>query len=139
LLTGLTTLLVVWEVLSTASRVDPDNWPAAVAATTGWAVAVVIWLHRRGWRPATAHAVGWIAPAVLLAPLSGSAWLSPAGLVLWAPMTTVLAAALVMATQPTVALCTRPRSLTPPRRGPRLLHAPSRRGGRRGSAGLPVA
>jgi hypothetical protein len=103
LLIALTMLLVVWEVFSTTSWVDAHQWPAAVAATSGWAGAAVLWLHRRGWRPATAHAVAWITPAVLLAPLSGSTWLSPAGLVLWAPMTAVLAAAVVMAERPTVA------------------------------------
>jgi hypothetical protein len=103
-------LLVTWELASTASWVEANPWPAAVAATTGWALAVVIWLHRRAWRPATIHSVTWVAPAALLAPLSGSTWLSPDGLVVWAPVTTVLAAAVVMATQPTVAL--------PPARAP---------------------
>ncbi|MGY1682392.1 hypothetical protein [Geodermatophilus sp. SYSU D01176] len=80
-------------------RYAADTWPAAVAVVTGWALATAAWLHRRGWQPGTVRAV-IAAPAAVLAGPAALGWLPPAGLVLWGPVSTVLAAALVMAALP---------------------------------------
>jgi hypothetical protein len=77
-------------------------WPAAVAATTAWALGVAAWLHRRGWHAARLHAVSWAAPIAIVAPLTWLGWVSPAGLLLWAPLTTILAVALATSFAPNV-------------------------------------
>jgi hypothetical protein len=72
----------------------------AAAAVVGWSVVVVVWLRRCGWPTATAHLAATAAPAVLLAPLAALGWLSAGGLVLWGPVSAVLAVALAAAHDP---------------------------------------
>jgi hypothetical protein len=74
-------------------------WPVAVAAVCGWAFAVAAWLHRRGWRTGTLINVV-CAPAAVLAAPAAAGWLSPDGLLLWGPGSTVLGVALGLAAQP---------------------------------------
>ena len=93
LLAALVALEFGWELAA------GTTWAAAAAAETGWALAVAGWLRMRGWRPSAVLLVTWAPAAVLAAPLAVG-WLSPAGLVLWGPVSTVLAAALVMAADP---------------------------------------
>ena len=78
---------------------DGGTWSAAGAVVTGWAFAVAVWLHHRGWRAGAVLAVIGSPVAVLAGP-AALGWLTPAGAVLWGPVSTVLAAALVMAAQP---------------------------------------
>ena len=120
LLTGLVAVVLAGRVVSGAPWVDAHPWPAAIAATLAWQVGAGAWLRRRAWPSATVHAVTWIAPTVLLAPLVGPGWLTAAGLVVWAPATTVLAAALAMAADPGAT------------RGPRPGHYGRARAGRTG-------
>ena len=72
------------------------SWAAAAAVTAGWALAVAGWLRQVGWQAGAVHWVTW-APAAVLTALAGPGWLSPAGLVLWGPVSAVLAVALAMA------------------------------------------
>ena len=103
LLGGLALLLFGWNWASSTTWAAGHPWPAAVAATTGWALGVAGWLlHRRGWHGARLHAVSWAAPVAVLVPLTWPGWLSPDGLLLWAPLTTVLAVALATTLTPTV-------------------------------------
>ncbi|MGK5171966.1 hypothetical protein [Geodermatophilus sp. CPCC 205761] len=76
-----------------------DAWPVAGAVAVGWALGGAAWLCRRGWRTGAVLVVTG-APAAVLAGPAALGWLSPAGLVLWGPVSTVLAAALVMAADP---------------------------------------
>ena len=76
-----------------------NTWPAAGAVVTGWALAGAGWLWCRGW-PASGVLTVIAVPAVVLAGPVALGWLSPAGLVLWGPVTTVLAVAVAMAAQP---------------------------------------
>jgi hypothetical protein len=94
LLAGSAALLAGWALA------HGSGWPAAVAATAGWSVTVGTWLHHRGWPAGTAHLAAWAAPAALLAPLSALGWLSADGLVLWGPISAVLAVALAAAHDP---------------------------------------
>ena len=93
LLAGLLALELGW------TQLDGSTWPVAAAALTGWSVAAAAWLHRRHWPCSTVGAVAG-APAVLLAGPIALGWLSPAGLVLWGPMITLLAVAWVMTMTP---------------------------------------
>jgi hypothetical protein len=77
-----------------------DGWPTVTAAVAGWSLAVGAWLHHRGWPAATAYLSAWAGPTALLAPLAALGWLSPAGLTLWGPVSTVLAMALTAAYDP---------------------------------------
>jgi len=77
------------------------TWPAAGAVVTGWALATAGWLHCRGWAAGAVLAV-LAAPAAVLAAAAAAGWLTPAGLVLWGPVSTVLAAALAMAASPPI-------------------------------------
>jgi len=90
LLVGLTALELGWELTA------GTTWSAAAAAKTGWALAVAGWLHLCGWRLRSVLWATWAPAAVLAAPLTVG-WLSPAGIVLWGPVTTVLTVALTMA------------------------------------------
>jgi len=78
---------------------DASTWPAAAAGAIGWALAAAGWLRRRGWLVRAVLAVLG-APAVVLAGPAALGWLSPGGLVLWGPVSTVLAAGLALAAQP---------------------------------------
>jgi hypothetical protein len=79
---------------------DADGWPVAVAAVAAASAVSAIWLHLRGWSPAVLHLVTWAAPAAVLAPLAALGELTADGLVLWGPMTTVLAVSLALARRP---------------------------------------
>jgi hypothetical protein len=70
------------------------GWPVALAAVA--AGSAVTALSLPGWPPALVHLVSWAAPAAVLAPLAALGELTADGLVLWAPMTTVLAACLAL-------------------------------------------
>src|SRR4051794_26419366 len=75
------------------------GWPMSIAA--GWALAVAAWLRRRGWATGTLVAVAVGAgPAAALAIPAAAGWLSPAGLLLWGPVSTLLAVALALVAQP---------------------------------------
>ena len=100
LLVGTAALLLGWNTVSAGDWTASRPWLMAAAATGIWSVAVTIWLLRQGWHRGVVHTVTWAAPAVLLLPLIGAGWISPAGLVLWGPVATVLAAALVMTVDP---------------------------------------
>jgi hypothetical protein len=93
LLVGLAALELGWELTA------GTTWVAAAAAVAGWALAVASWLGLRGWRTRPVRTVLGTAAAVLAAALVAG-WLSPAGLVLWGPVTTVLTVALALAEQP---------------------------------------
>jgi hypothetical protein len=93
LLAAVVGLELSWQLLA------GSTWPAAGAVVTGWALAGAWWLCRRGWQVGTVLAATG-APAAVLAAPAALGWLSPAGLVLWGPVSTVLAAALAMAAQP---------------------------------------
>ncbi len=93
LLVALVVLQCGWQLFA------DDTWASAAAAVTGWALASVGWLRRRGWRTRTALAVPGV-PAVVLAGPIALGWLSSAGLVLWSPVSTVLAVAVVTAERP---------------------------------------
>jgi hypothetical protein len=87
---GLVALPVAWTLTASA------GWPAAVAGVAAASASSAASLYRRGWPPPLVHLVTWAAPAVVLAPLTALGELSPAGLVLWAPLTTMLAVCLAM-------------------------------------------
>jgi hypothetical protein len=72
------------------------GWPLAVAAVAAGSAVSAIWLLARGWSQPLVHLVTWAAPAVVLAPLAVLGELTADGLVLWGPMTTVLAVALAL-------------------------------------------
>jgi len=80
------------------------GWPVAVAAVAAGSTVSAVWLRLQTWPPALVHLVTWAAPAAVLAPLAALGELSADGLVLWAPMTTVLAVCLALTGRtPTVA------------------------------------
>jgi hypothetical protein len=91
---ALTGLLAGWMLLPVA------GWPAAVTAVTGWSMGMVAWLRRRGWTLARAHLVSGIAPAALIVPLAVLGLLSADGLVLWGPVSALLAVALAAVHDP---------------------------------------
>jgi hypothetical protein len=95
-LTCLAALVAGWALAA------PTGWPPATAASAGWSLAVAVWLQHRRWPAATAHLAAWAAPIALLAPLAGLGWLSPAGLVVWGPVTALLAIALTAAYDPSL-------------------------------------
>jgi hypothetical protein len=106
-LLGLVVLLTGWTLAAAA------GWPAAVTAVGVCAAATAVWLRRRGWSPALVHLVTGGAPAALVAPSAALGRLSADGLVLWAPVTTVLAVCLVLTHQPMpVTSRRRPRTVT---------------------------
>ena len=100
LLVGSAVVLLGRSVLSTGEWVSGHPWSTAAAGTLGWVLAVAGWLRRRGWRRAAVHAVSWAVPAALLLPLVTIGWVSPGGLALWAPVTTLLGVACAMAADP---------------------------------------
>jgi hypothetical protein len=102
-LIGLVCLLAGW-LLTAAS-----GWPAAAATVTAWAVGSAAWLYRRGWSAAAVHRVTWMVPALVLTVTAVPGWLTADGLVLWAPVTTLLAAALTLTDQPLPVAGQRPR------------------------------
>ena len=65
-----------------------------------WAAVTAAWLHRRAWSPARVHLVSWVPPAVLVTPTAALGWLSADGMVLWAPVATVLAVCLTLTHEP---------------------------------------
>jgi hypothetical protein len=75
------------------------GWPVAVVIAAGWALAVAVWLRHRGW-PAATLVTAVAAPVAVLALPAAVGWLSPAGLLLWGPMSTVLAVALPLTARP---------------------------------------
>jgi hypothetical protein len=93
-LVGLVVLLTGWTITTAG------GWPAAVAAVGIFAAGSAAWLHGRAWSPALVHLVSWVAPAALMTPAAALGRLSADGLVLWAPVTTVLAVCLMLTHQP---------------------------------------
>ena len=75
------------------------GWPLTIAVTGGWTLAVVAWLRRRGWAAGSLAAVA-TGPAAVAVVATATGWLAPAGLLLWEPVSTLLAVALVSAAQP---------------------------------------
>jgi hypothetical protein len=93
LLAAVVALELGWSVLATVS------WPVTAGGVAGWALASAGWLSHRRW-PA-GHVLTVIAgPALALALPGALGELSPAGLQLWGPVSTVLAVALAMTIQP---------------------------------------
>jgi hypothetical protein len=88
-----------WHLLAGRAAAAGQSWPLAVTAACGWALAVAAWLVRRGTTTATLVTVV-AGPALVLAAPAAAGWLSPAGLLLWGPVSTVLAVALALAAQP---------------------------------------
>jgi hypothetical protein len=93
-LIGLVVLPVAWTLTASA------GWPAAVAGVAAAGASSAASLFRRAWPPALVHLVTWAAPAAVLAPLAVLGELSPDGLVLWGPVTTVLAVCLALTGRP---------------------------------------
>jgi hypothetical protein len=93
-LAGALCLAAGWTLL------PATGWATAAGAMAVWSSAVLAWLHRRRWRAAPAHLAAWAAPAALLAPMAALGALSPSGLALWGPVSTLLAIALVAASDP---------------------------------------
>jgi hypothetical protein len=99
-LLSMAALLLGWNLLSGTDWASSQPWLTAAAATTGWALAAAVWLRRRGWRRGPVHVATWAAPTVGLTPLVWLGWLTPDGLVLWGPVSTLFAVALAMAAEP---------------------------------------
>jgi hypothetical protein len=93
-LAGVAALLTGWTMAG------GTGWLLTAAAVVGWSGAARCWLRHRGWPAATADLAGWAAPAALLAPLAGLGWLTADGLLLWGPVSAVLAVALVASHDP---------------------------------------
>ncbi len=93
------------------ARLGANIWSVAGAVVTAWALAGAGWLWWRGW-PAGAVLTVIGAPVVVLAGPAALGWLFPAGLVLWGPVSTVLAVAVAMPAQP-LARSGRPSSKPP--------------------------
>jgi hypothetical protein len=94
--TLLVPLLALAALLTGWALTGAGGWAAAVAAVAAWSACSAGWLRRRAWSPARVHLVAWAASTVLVTPLAALGWLSADGLVLWAPVTTVLAAGLAL-------------------------------------------
>jgi hypothetical protein len=92
---------------------DDETWPAAAAFATGSALATATWLGHRHW-PAPAVSTVLAGPAAVLAAPTALGQLSPAGVVLWGPVSNLLAAALAMAVRPLAP--TEPACAEPPGR-----------------------
>ncbi len=99
LLLSMAALILGWNVASGTEWASSYPWLTATAATTIWVLAAAVWLRRRGWRRRPVHVVTWAAPTVGL-PLVWLGWLTPDGLVLWGPVSTLFAVALAMAADP---------------------------------------
>lgn len=96
------------------SLLGGTTWLGAGAGVAGWALMAAGWLSHRGWRAgAVVAALG--APVAVLAGPAALGWLSPAGAVLWGPVSAVLTVALAMAAQPLTPDV--PTSAEPPARG----------------------
>jgi hypothetical protein len=93
-LLGLVALLSSWMVTSMT------GWMPALALLAAWAAGSVAWLYWRAWPRTLVHLVTWAAPAALLTPLAALGWLSADGLVLWGPVTSVLAVCVVVIQRP---------------------------------------
>ncbi len=93
LLAAVAALELSWLLL------DADAWPAVASVVAAWALATAGWLRRRRWPSRAVRAVIG-APVAVLSATAAVGWLSPAGLVLWGPVSTVLAVALAMTAQP---------------------------------------
>ena len=107
---------------------DGDSWVLALAAVCGWAGVSGAWLRHRGRRLGGLAAVVCLL-AVLLTPLAVAGWMSPAGLVLWGPVSAVLASALLLAAQPVPAGAPhRVNGMLPEPRAGRHRHEPGARG-----------
>ena len=78
------------------------GWPVALAAVAAGSAVSAIWLRFHGWEAALLHLVSWVAPAAVLAPPAALGELSADGLVLWGPVTTVLALCLALTGRPQV-------------------------------------
>ena len=100
LLLSMAALLLGWNLASGTDWASSHPWLTATAATTIWVLAAAVWLRRRGWRRRPVHVVTWAAPTVGLLPLVWLGWLTPDGLVLWGPVSTLFAVALAMAADP---------------------------------------
>jgi hypothetical protein len=100
LLVSTAVLLLGWSKVSTTEWVSSHPWLAAVATTTGWALAVAPWLRRRGWSARTVHALTWAAPTALLLPLVWIGWVLPGEIILWGPVTSMFGVACAMAADP---------------------------------------
>jgi hypothetical protein len=125
--TLLVPLVGLVAVLTGGVLVPAPGWPVAAATVAAETGVVAASLHRRGWPPAAVHAVTWVAPAAVLAPLLAPGWLTPAGLAPWWALGTLFAAALATAARPcATAVPERARPLrtalaNPPARGGRPL------------------
>ncbi|SNT03841.1 hypothetical protein SAMN04488107_4726 [Geodermatophilus saharensis] len=82
----LVALVVCWTLTGAT------GWVPAGAAVAVWAAGTATWLRRQAWSRAPVHLVTWVVPTALLTPLTALGWLPADGLVLWSPLTTVLAA-----------------------------------------------
>jgi hypothetical protein len=100
LVLSMAAVVLGWSLASGTDWASSHPWLTATAATTGWGLAVAVWLRRRGWRRGTVHLVTWAAPAIGLLPLVWLGWLTPDGLVLWGPASTLFAVAFAMAADP---------------------------------------
>ena len=100
LLLSMAALLLGWSLASGTEWASSHQWLTATAATTGGGLAVAVWLRRSGWRRGTVHAVTWASPTVVLLPLVWLGWLTPDGLVLWGPVSTLFAVAFAMVADP---------------------------------------
>jgi len=90
-----------WQLLAAGTGTAGQPWPVASAVACGWELVIAAWLRRCGWPTGTVVAAV-AAPAAVLAAPAAAGWLSPAGLALWGPVTTVLAVVLALAAQPLV-------------------------------------
>jgi hypothetical protein len=99
-LLSMAALLLGWNLVSGTDWTSSHPWLTATAATTGWVLAAAVWLSRRGWRRGPVHVVTWAAPTIGLLPLVWLGWLTPDGLVLWGPVSTLFAVAFAMAADP---------------------------------------
>ena len=100
LVLSMAALLLGWDPVLGTDWASSHPWLTATAATSGWVLAVAVWLRLRGWRRGPVHVVTWATPTVGLLPLIWLGWLTPDGLVLWGPVSTLFAVALAMAADP---------------------------------------
>ncbi|MGY1739108.1 MULTISPECIES: hypothetical protein [unclassified Blastococcus] len=80
-------------------RSGAGSWPAAAAVLAGWSLAVAAWLRSRRWPAGTVDLVV-LAPVLVLAGPLSLGWLSPGGLVVWGPVSTLLTVALASSAGP---------------------------------------